>query len=85
MSDLQFPSWQGPLRDAQQEDDPAKAREKVDQAETAIFFRGKELRNAPDGQAEREAMQRGIEELLRIKSEKLGWPPLRVPDRPAND
>ena len=74
MSDLQFPSWERPLKEARESSDLEVVREKVEETETAIFFRLQELQNSSNGHHEREAIRRAARELLTIKCEKLKWP-----------
>jgi hypothetical protein len=85
MSDLQYPSWEGLVREARAERDLKKAREKVEEAETAMFLRAQELRNSNDGHVEMEAMRRAANEILRIKNEKLGWPAPSLGESGDND
>ena len=76
MTEPRFP-WEKPLLEAQSETDLQKVAEKVEAAETAIYLRMRELSNSRDEQQEIEALQRAAQELLIIKNEKLGWPPLK--------
>jgi hypothetical protein len=74
MKNLRFSSWESPLREAQMELDLGKVRQKVEEAELAIFTRAQELRASSDGHEELAALQRATRELLKIKTEKLKWP-----------
>jgi hypothetical protein len=69
-------AWQVSLRAAQSETDLKKIQEKVIETESAIFLRTQELRASNDSRAERTAMEAALTELLRIKREKLKWPPV---------
>jgi hypothetical protein len=71
---LPYPDWQEPLHHAQIETDPQRIREKVFQAEAAIFARLQELSLSSDGHVESEEISNATRELLRIKTEKLKWP-----------
>jgi hypothetical protein len=69
-------AWEQPLREAQSETDLEKVEEKCSAAESAMWNRMRELDNSPADNAEREAMKQAAQELLKIRSEKLGWPGL---------
>ena len=77
MADLQFPSWEGPLRAAQIENDIDKLIEKIYAAEEAMLARWQELAKSSNGHHELVAMQYAVKELMRIKTEKLHWPRVR--------
>ena len=72
---MDYPSWQRPLQEAWSESDVKIVEEKVFETEAAIFERSQELAASSNGDQEREAMKRGLAELLKIKTEKLKWPP----------
>lgn len=71
---MDYPSWEMPIQEAALETDLAQAAKKVHDAEAAILARTQELATSNDGHHEREAIQRGLQELLRIKTHKLKWP-----------
>lgn len=73
---MDYPSWQMPLREAQTANDIEVVEKKVFEAEAAIFERTQELAESTDGDHEREAIERGLAELLKLKTEKLKWPPV---------
>jgi hypothetical protein len=73
-SDMPYPSWQLPLREAFLEDGLEKAQEKIHRAEAAIFLRSQQLAESSDGHREREAIARGTQSLLKLLTEKLKWP-----------
>jgi hypothetical protein len=75
MTELRFP-WEKPLRDAQSEADVQELTSKVEAAETAIFLRISALSKSGDGREELEALNQAAQDLLRIKTERLGWPPV---------
>ena len=74
------PSWQALLRDAQAESDPVKLIEKLCNVEEGIFLRSQELNFSSDGRDEEEAIRKALAELLRIRTEKLGWPAIKLED-----
>lgn len=76
MEELLYPVWQKPLRDAQLETDLEKVALNANLAESAMWNRTRELDASTDGSAEREALECGYQELLKIRTEKLGWPGL---------
>jgi hypothetical protein len=75
---MKYPSWQKPLEEALLETDPDRLTASVCAAEEALLLRSHELIDAPDDGKERQAIKAATEELLRIKTERLGWPP--IPD-----
>jgi hypothetical protein len=77
MTELRY-LWQQPLLDAQTEPDVEKLTSKVETAETAIFLRLSALSKSGDGQQELEALNQAAQDLLRIKTERLGWPPVEL-------
>jgi hypothetical protein len=74
MSDLRYPSWQKPLQDAVNEPDLQKLPEKLSAAESAIFIRMQELATSPDGDRKSEAIREAYKQLLKIQTQRLGWP-----------
>jgi hypothetical protein len=65
-------TWQASLREAQSETDPKKLIEKLCEVEELIYTRSQEIANSKG--EESAAMTAALQELLRIRSEKLGWP-----------
>jgi hypothetical protein len=55
------------------EADPLKLPERVQAAETFIFFRLQELINSPDGYVERQALADAMRALRAIKTEKMNY------------
>jgi hypothetical protein len=74
MTKFQYPEWQNLLQEASNETDSGRLSEKVQEAETAIFLRLKDLSDLPDNQPELEALQQACEELLKIQTQRLNWP-----------
>ena len=77
MANLQFPSWEGPLRAVQAENDVDRLIEKIYTAEEAMLARWQELVKSSNGHNELAAMRQAVKELMRIKTEKLNWPGTR--------
>jgi hypothetical protein len=73
---FRFPQWEKPYREALGENDTQSLLQKVNAAEAAIFHRLQELRNSPDGNVERTAIQDALKALLEVKTEKLKFPGL---------
>lgn len=71
---MEYPSWQKPLRSALLETDTKLLGEKVDAAEAALLLRSRELAVSADRYKELAMIEAAIQELLRIKRERLGWP-----------
>ncbi len=71
-------AWEKLLREAQTETDLEIVTEKAASAEGAMWYRVQELNASPDGHLELEAIQRGCQELLKIRTERLGWPALSL-------
>jgi hypothetical protein len=71
---VRYPCWEGPLTEALAETDVNRLSAKVSAAEDAIFRRSRDIAPASDAQDERDAIQVALKDLLRIKTEKLGWP-----------
>jgi hypothetical protein len=68
--------WRDSYRRALNEQDHSQLANVVIEAETAIFMRFQELAGTPDHHAERVDMQIAARDLLAIKIQKLGYPPL---------
>ena len=76
--DLPNPSpWKQCYQSVLNEHDPAKVEDKVFVAEAAIFLRYQELSRKPDHEAEDEEMKQASEKLLRLRTERLGWPKIK--------
>ena len=75
---MRYPSWEGPFTDALAETDLKRLAEKISSAEDAIFRRSRDIAPATDAEDEREAIQVALRDLLRIKTEKLGWPRIEL-------
>ncbi len=69
-------AWERLLCEAQTETDLETVAEKAALAEGAMWYRVQELNASSDGHLELEAIQRGYQELLKIRTERLGWPGL---------
>ena len=66
--------WQGPLREALLELDAEKLRQRVTEAETAIFERLQELSLSQDSSDERRALVDATNTLRVLKKESLKYP-----------
>ena len=62
------------LRDLKQETDPEKLSDKLEQVETLILDRLRELYRKDDGSKEHEALKEALFTLRIIKRDKLGFP-----------
>jgi hypothetical protein len=82
---MRYPSWEGPLTEALAETDMKRLAEKVSAAEDAIFQRSRDIAPAADAEDERQAIQIALRDLLRIKTEKLGWPGIGSEDSGSKD
>jgi hypothetical protein len=69
-----YPKWEGTLRQARQETNQHRLLKLVREVELAIFQRVQELPANADGDDERQAILAACGELLRIKTDRLGWP-----------
>lgn len=74
MDHMRYPAWQKPLREAIQETNQHKLLRLVGEAEAAIFQRLQELARTHDGDEESRAIHKACQDLLEIKTERLGWP-----------
>ena len=74
MSHLQHWEWEVWIQLAESEPDLEKATKYVEEAETAMYFRAIALVHSFNGHEESDALRRGSDRLLRIKSQKLKWP-----------
>lgn len=66
--------WQAVLRDLEQETDPEKLSEKLQQVEALILDRLQELYRKNDGGQEHEALKQALSTLRIVKRDKLGFP-----------
>ncbi len=57
---------------------PDRLRILVNGVETAVFVRSQQLTDAPEDRAEKEAIRQVCDELIRIRTERLGWPLLAI-------
>lgn len=75
MPEIRYPQWQGAWHDALLELDPKKLRQKVIDAEAAIFKRLQELSDdRTDHMEERLALNDAISGLRALKVEQLKFP-----------
>jgi hypothetical protein len=82
---MHYPSWEGPLTDALAETEMKRLAAKVSAADDAIFQRSRDVAPATDAEDERQAIQIAPRDLLRIKTEKLGWPGTGLEDSGSKD
>jgi hypothetical protein len=68
------PTWERFVCLAETEPDLELARDYVEMAETAMFFRASDLVHSPNGCEESEALHCAADRLLRVKNERLKWP-----------
>ena len=73
-------SWKELYLSALIESDKEKLTGLIQAIEGAIASRSQELLNSPDHHQERSEMATANAALLSIKTQKLGWPPVRVSD-----
>ena len=73
-------SWKEMYLWALIECDKEKLTGLIQATERAIASRSQELLNSPDHHEERSEMAAANAALLSIKTNKLGWPPVRVTD-----
>ena len=78
---MKYPSWQKPLEDALRETDPQKLESTIRAAELALVLRAQALMGTPDGRHKLVAIDTAKNQLLRIKTERLGWPGISDPTR----
>jgi hypothetical protein len=76
-SDRNRAEWKSVLQEALMEIDPDKLKEKVAQAEVAIFQRLQALGRSSDSSEERHALQDASNALLVLKREVLKFPDWR--------
>ena len=70
--------WQELYAAAAVETDREKLSELVNFVEEALMLRSQELAGTSDHQDERSQMNAAARKLLRIKTEKLGWPKIKL-------
>ena len=73
-SSLEFPEWHHLYRAAVMETDREKLKERVTDAENAIFIRLQSLASFDDHHAERHAIQDALSALRTLKRERLRFP-----------
>ena len=73
VEDYKF-EWQQTLHEALVEQDPERLKERVAEAEVAVFLRLQDLSKAQDSPAERHALQDASEALLALKRDTLKFP-----------
>jgi hypothetical protein len=66
--------WQRMLHDALVEQDPERLKQRVAEAEAAVFVRLQDLARAPDSLTERHALQDASDALLALKTDALKFP-----------
>jgi hypothetical protein len=79
--------WEESYRAALRESDPELLKQRVLDAEAALFRRALQLNGSPDDEKERAAMDQAGADLLVIKVRKLGWPspfPKKEKARPSD-
>jgi hypothetical protein len=72
------PHWQKLYEAACVESDRGKLTDLVSRVEEALLQRVQELSHSADHSDERNAMAHAAENLLVIKTEKLGWPSVQM-------
>ena len=74
MSNSDLLPWKQVYEAALRNQDVEKLTDHIFQAEGAIFLRQQELAGSSDHHEERKEMEAASEDLLAIKTHKLGWP-----------
>ena len=69
--------WQKIIQEALLELDPEKLKQKIGEAETAVFQRLQALGQSPGAERERDALQNASNTLLTLKNEVLKFPDWR--------
>lgn len=82
MQDSNSSSWRQPYLEALKETNKEKLNELAYSVEGAIFFRRQELAGSVDHQEEWDEMNSALATLLKIRTEKLGWPS-SLPSEPS--
>ena len=73
VDDYKF-EWQRMLHEALVEQDPERLKERVEEAEAAVFLRLQDLAQAQDSPAEQNALQDASKALLALKRDTLKFP-----------
>jgi len=73
VDDYKF-EWQRMLHEALVEQDPERLKERIADAEAAVFLRLQDLAQAQDSPAERNALQDASNALLALKIDTLKFP-----------
>jgi len=73
-SELKYPNWQAPLREAVLEFDREKLAERIQKLKGLIFDRLEAMSSETDHQDERQALADAISTLRVLKAEKLSKP-----------
>ena len=73
--------WKKHYESAIQQPDLAETEKNVHLTEEAMFLRWQQLGGNPDHHSERLEMKRASANLLRLKTQRLAWPPLESPKR----
>jgi hypothetical protein len=76
MSETGNRTWQDPYQKAISEEDKERLGQLVRQAEAAIYERFQELQGSSNHHEERRLMKDATEQLLSLKVNRLGWPPV---------
>jgi hypothetical protein len=69
--------WKQSYEAALRNQDTERLTDRIFQAEAAIFQRQQELAGSSDHYEEKKEMEAASEDLLAIKTHKLGWPPVK--------
>ena len=77
-SDLKYPGWQEPLREALMEFDPHQFKARLSAAETAIFDRLQVVPQTREYRAERQAIEDALNSLRVLKTQRLYDPDWEV-------
>jgi hypothetical protein len=74
---IQQPYWAFLFKDFISESDPIKLQARLEPLERAIYERLQQLQDKPEHHEERSAIQMATEKILEIKTQKLGFPPVK--------
>jgi hypothetical protein len=69
-------TWKEPYLAALKETDQTRLNDLTYETEGAIFFRLRELEGSADYHEERNELKAACNDLMTIRTNKLGWPPL---------
>ena len=78
-------SWRETYQKTQRENDQTRLSDLVAATEAAMFIRLQELSNSAGHHNERRELEAATRSLLRVKTDKLGWPPVNEPNRRDRD